>query len=236
VIFIIMDLYYPLLNKSFETTSGFGQRGTGKHSGVDLKADSGTRVVSIADGEVFKSDDTSDPNGYGGQIIIKHLLNGKTYYSKYAHLRKRYVRVGETVTAGEKIGESGGGPNDPNKGRSTGPHLHFEILDGGKKPIDPEPILTGAVALGGAVLLGSVLSGKNKDKNKKNNNNSDGDDDGLVKDSGKSGFDNIMNKFLNVYTPVAALASLKGLTTPKTESKIPKEIMEEIQNFKRLIK
>ena len=231
-----MDLYYPLLNKSFETTSGFGQRGTGKHSGVDLKADSGTRVVSIADGEVFKSDDTSDPNGYGGQIIIKHLLNGKTYYSKYAHLRKRYVRVGETVTAGEKIGESGGGPNDPNKGRSTGPHLHFEILDGGKKPIDPEPILTGAVALGGAVLLGSVLSGKNKDKNKKNNNNSDGDDDGLVKDSGKSGFDNIMNKFLNVYTPVAALASLKGLTTPKTESKIPKEIMEEIQNFKRLIK
>ena len=231
-----MDLYYPLLNKSFETTSGFGQRGTGKHSGVDLKADSGTRVVSIADGEVFKSDDTSDPNGYGGQIIIKHLLNGKTYYSKYAHLRKRYVRVGETVTAGEKIGESGGGPNDPNKGRSTGPHLHFEILDGGKKPIDPEPILTGAVALGGAVLLGSVLSGKNKDKNKKNNNNSDGDDDGLVKDSGKSGFDNIMDKFLNVYTPVAALASLKGLTTPKTESKIPKEIMEEIQNFKRLIK
>ena len=231
-----MDLYYPLLNKSFETTSGFGQRGTGKHSGVDLKVDSGTRVVSIADGEVFKSDDTSDPNGYGGQILIKHLLDGKPYYSKYAHLRKRYVRVGETVTAGEKIGESGGGPNDPNKGRSTGPHLHFEILDGGKKPIDPEPILTGAVALGGAVLLGSVLSGKNKDKNKKNNNNSDGDDDGLVKDSGKSGFDNIMNKFLNVYTPVAALASLKGLTTPKTESKIPKEIMEEIQNFKRLIK
>jgi hypothetical protein len=231
-----MDLYYPLLNKSFETTSGFGQRGTGKHSGVDLKADSGTRVVSIADGEVFKSDDTSDPNGYGGQILIKHLLDGKPYYSKYAHLRKRYVRVGETVTAGEKIGESGGGPNDPNKGRSTGPHLHFEILDGGKKPIDPEPILTGAVALGGAVLLGSVLSGKNKDKNKKNNNNSDGDDDGLVKDSGKSGFDNIMDKFLNVYTPVAALASLKGLTTPKTESKIPKEIMEEIQNFKRLIK
>ena len=231
-----MDLYYPLLNKSFETTSGFGQRGTGKHSGVDLKADSGTRVVSIADGEVFKSDDTSDPNGYGGQILIKHLLDGKPYYSKYAHLRKRYVRVGETVTAGEKIGESGGGPNDPNKGRSTGPHLHFEILDGGKKPIDPEPILTGAVALGGAVLLGSVLSGKNKDKNKKNNNNSDGDDEGLVKDSGKSGFDNIMDKFLNVYTPVAALASLKGLTTPKTESKIPKEIMEEIQNFKRLIK
>jgi len=45
-----------------------------------------------------------------------------------------------------------------------------------------------------------------------------------------------MDKFLNVYTPVAALASLKGLTTPKKESKLPKEIMEEIQKFKRLIK
>jgi murein DD-endopeptidase MepM/ murein hydrolase activator NlpD len=175
-----MDLYYPLLNKSFEATSGFGQRGTGKHSGVDLKADSGTRVVSIADGEVFKSDDTSDPNGYGGQILIKHLLNGKPYYSKYAHLRKRYVRVGETVTAGEKIGESGGGPNDPNKGRSTGPHLHFEILDGAKQPINPEPILTGVAVLGGAALIGSSLFGKNKDKNKKNKENDydDGDDDG----------------------------------------------------------
>ena len=230
-----MDLYYPLLNKSFEATSGFGLRGTGRHSGVDLKADSGTRVVSITDGEVFKSDDTSDPNGYGGQIIIKHLLNGKTYYSKYAHLRKRYVRVGETVTAGEKIGESGGGPNDPNKGRSTGPHLHFEILDGAKQPINPEPILTGVAVLGGAALIGSSLFGKNKDKNKdksKENDYDDGDD-GLVKNTG---FDSIMDKFLNVYTPVAALASLKGLTTPKKESKIPKEIMEEIQNFKRLIK
>ena len=230
-----MDLYYPLLNKSFEATSGFGLRGTGRHSGVDLKADSGTRVVSITDGEVFKSDDTSDPNGYGGQIIIKHLLNGKTYYSKYAHLRKRYVRVGETVTAGEKIGESGGGPNDPNKGRSTGPHLHFEILDGAKQPINPEPILTGVAVLGGAALIGSSLFGKNKDKNKDKNKENDYDDgdDGLVKNTG---FDSVMDKFLNVYTPVAALASLKGLTTPKKESKIPKEIMEEIQNFKRLIK
>ena len=88
-------------------------------------------------------------------------------------------------------------------------------------------------------LVGSLLVGKNKDKdkNKKNNNDvSDDSDDGLVKSTGKSGFNNIMDKFLNVYTPVAALASLKGLTTPKKESKLPKEIMEEIQNFKRLIK
>jgi hypothetical protein len=230
-----MDLYYPLLNKSFETTSGFGQRGSGRHNGVDLKADSGTRVLSIADGEVFKSDDTSDPNGYGGQILIKHLLDGKPYYSKYAHLKKRYVRVGETVSAGEKIGESGGGPNDPNKGRSTGPHLHFEILDGARQSMNPEPILTGVAALGGAALIGSLLSGKDKNKNK-NKENDDDDTDVSSNSTSDTGFDKIMNKFLNVYAPVAALASLKGLTTPKTESKLSKEIMEEIQNFKRLIK
>ncbi len=230
-----MDLYYPLLNKSFEKTSGYGQRGTGTHNGIDLKADSGTRVISIADGEVFKSDDTSDPNGYGGQIIIKHSLGGKTYYSKYAHLRKRYVAVGEKVTAGEKIGESGGGPNDPNKGRSTGPHLHFEILDGARQSMNPEPILTGVAALGGAALIGSLLSGKDKNKNK-NKENDDDDTDVSSNSTSDTGFDKIMNKFLNVYAPVAALASLKGLTTPKKESKLPKEIMEEIQNFKRLIK
>ena len=108
-------------------------------------------------------------------------------------------------------------------------------MDGAKQPINPEPILTGVAVLGGAALIGSSLFGKNKDKNKdksKENDYDDGDD-GLVKNTG---FDSIMDKFLNVYTPVAALASLKGLTTPKKESKIPKEIMEEIQNFKRLIK
>ena len=231
MIFIIMDLYYPLLNKSFETTSGFGQRGSGRHNGVDLKADSGTRVLSIADGEVIKSDD-NDTNGFGGRILIKHILaDGKPYYSQYGHLRKRYVKVGETVTAGEKIGESGGGPNDPNKGRSTGPHLHFEILDAGLRSFNPEPFLTGAAVLGGVALLGSTLS-----KNKKTKTNDGDDEDGLSKNTSKSGFDKVMDKFLNVYAPVAALSSLKGLTTPKTESKIPKEIMEEIQNFKRLIK
>ena len=232
-----MDLHYPLFNKSFEKTSGFGQRGTGTHNGIDLKADSGTRVVSLVGGEVVKSDDTSDPNGYGGQIIIKHSLGGKTYYSKYAHLRKRYVAVGEKVTVGQKIGESGGGPNDPNKGRSTGPHLHFEILNGAKQSINPEPILTGAMALGGVALIGSSLSGNNPSLTQ--NKNKENDDDNIDVSSNSTsdtGFDKIMNKFLNVYAPVAALASLKGLTTPKKESKLPKEIMEEIQNFKRLIK
>ena len=108
-------------------------------------------------------------------------------------------------------------------------------MDGAKQPINPEPILTGVAALGGAALIGSSLFGKNKNNNKDKNKENDYDDgdDGLVKNTG---FDSIMDKFLNVYTPVAALASLKGLTTPKKESKIPKEIMEEIQNFKRLIK
>jgi hypothetical protein len=87
--------------------------------------------------------------------------------------------------------------------------------------------------LGGAALLGSTLS-----KNKKSNNgdDDDNDDDGLPKSTSKTGFSKIMDKFLNVYAPISALASVKGLTTPQKESEIPKDIMEEIQNFKRLIK
>ena len=76
-----------------------------------------------------------------------------------------------------------------------------------------------------------------REKNKKTKtNDGDDDEDGLSKNTSKSGFDKVMDKFLNVYAPVSALASIKGLTTPKKESKLPKEIMEEIQNFKRLIK
>jgi hypothetical protein len=48
--------------------------------------------------------------------------------------------------------------------------------------------------------------------------------------------DDIMGGFMKGYSPIAALASLKGISTPQKESEIPKEIMEEIQNFKRLIK
>ena len=135
-----MELTYPLQGKSFSVTSNFGQRNMGNHKGIDLKAESGTRVVAAASGRVIKADATSDPNGYGGQVLIRHEAKGNTFYTKYGHLRKIDVSKGDLVNKGEVIGESGGGPNDPNKGRSTGPHLHFEVrfYDA---PLNPEEII-----------------------------------------------------------------------------------------------
>ena len=215
-----MEFTYPLQGKSFEVTSGFGERWGRKHKGIDLDASSGTRVVSAADGEVIKSDDTSDPNGYGGQILIKHNIDGKTFFSRYAHLRKRYVRPGEKVSKGEKIGESGGGDTDPNKGRSTGPHLHFELLDYGQNSIDPTPFLTGAGVLGAAATSSSSKEDDYDEKPK----------------SEKNIIDKVMSGFMKGYAPVGYLSGLKGLTEPQNESDVSQPIMEEIERIKELLK
>jgi len=222
-----MELTYPLQGKTFSVTSNFGERDMGNHKGIDLKAESGTPVVAAASGRVVKSDATSDPNGYGGQVLIRHDAEGSTFYTKYGHLRKIDVSKGAIVNKGQKIGESGGGKNDPNRGRSTGPHLHFEILDSSSKAVDPTSYLKGATLLGGALLAGSALLGGDK--------KSDSTTDTSTKPK-TNVVDDIMSGFMKGYAPIAALASLKGISTPQKESEIPKEIMEEIQNFKRLIK
>jgi len=165
-----MEMTYPVSGESFKSNSSFGMRNNAKHKGIDLKADSGDRVVAALPGVVVKSDDTTDPKGYGGQILIKHDIDGKIFYTRYAHLRKRYVVTNETVSQGEKIGESGGGEDDPNKGRATGPHLHFELLDYGQTPIDPEPYLKGALIGGAAALAASALSGDDSSEKKSTEN------------------------------------------------------------------
>jgi Peptidase family M23 len=220
-----MEMTYPVSGENFKSTSAFGMRNNAKHKGIDLKADSGDRIVAALPGVVIKSDDTTDPQGYGGQILIKHDIDGKIFYTRYAHLRKRYVVANETVSQGEKIGEAGGGENDPNKGRATGPHLHFELLDYGQKPIDPEPYLKGALIGGAAALAAST----DKDSGKKP------EDDGSSNSEGNV-VDKIMRGFMKGYTPIANLASLKGLSEPQKESEIPKPILEDIERIKQLLK
>jgi hypothetical protein len=220
-----MEMTYPLMGGKFEINSAFGMRNNAKHKGIDLKADSGDRVVSVLPGVVVKSDDTTDPKGYGGQILIKHDVDGDIFYTRYAHLRKRYVVANEKVNQGEKIGESGGGEDDANRGRATGPHLHFELLDYGQKPIDPEPYLKGAV-IGGALASssssGSGSSGKTS----------------IDTSSSKAGqaVDKIMSGFMKGYSPIAYLAGLKGLSEPQNESEISKPILEDIERIKELLK
>ncbi len=95
--------------------SDFGWRRSRFHSGIDLDLEVGADVFSSFDGIVKKSDYVS---GYGNLVVVKHFNGLETYY---AHLSKILVAEGDTVEAGEKIALGG------NTGRSTGPHLHYEI-------------------------------------------------------------------------------------------------------------
>jgi hypothetical protein len=225
-----MNISYPLQGKSFEKTSDFGPRWGRQHKGIDLAADPGTRVVAVADGEIVKAGNFND--GFGGQVLIKHVTeDGKVFYTRYAHLNKWYARENEKITKGEKIGESGGEKGHPNAGRSEGPHLHFELLDGGLVAKDPEPYLKGAAI--GALATAAVLTkdgGESKSGNKETTY-TPGKYGELQKD-GNNLVDKIMKTALKVITPAAAVTSLKGLSEPKEEDE---KLNEEISRIKQLL-
>lgn len=102
-------------------SSGFGVRidpFTGRsvfHEGVDFTAATGTSIVAAAGGVVVYSDYHPE---YGNMIDVDH---GNDLVSRYAHASKRLVKLGQVVVRGQKIAEVG------STGRSTGPHLHFEV-------------------------------------------------------------------------------------------------------------
>ena len=128
-----MNLYRIALQKtpfalpvksSFRFTSGFGPRWGRMHNGTDFAAAHGTPIHSTADGVVIHAGWSS---GYGKLIKIQHEFGIET---RYAHLSKIRVKVGERVSRGDRIGDMG------NTGRSTGTHLHYEVRVGGK-PVNP---------------------------------------------------------------------------------------------------
>ncbi len=85
------------------------------HSGVDIKNNSGTKIVAPADGVVVAN---GYDNGHGHFIEINH---GNRFQTSYFHLQQDFVKQGDTVARGQVIGLVG------NSGRSTGSHLHYEI-------------------------------------------------------------------------------------------------------------
>jgi len=115
----------PVQN-DFKLTSGFGLRNdpfTGAlamHEGIDFSAEVGTPVVASAAGVVVRSE---WDNNFGNVIEIKHAEN---FLTRYAHLSKRLVDVNAEVRGEMPIGAVG------STGRSTGPHLHYEIFQNGK--------------------------------------------------------------------------------------------------------
>ena len=91
---------------------------------VDFGAPIGTPVVAAAGGKVIVAKGSGHNGGYGSYIVINHPDGSQTQYS---HLSKVSVAIGDTVSQGEQIGLSG------NSGRSTGPHLHYNERNTGKK-------------------------------------------------------------------------------------------------------
>ena len=89
------------------------------HSGVDFALPTGADVLAAAGGRVRFA---GRNGGYGNLLEIDH---GNGLVTRYAHLSRFHVRVGEVVTPGQRVGAAG------STGRSTGPHLHFEVLHNG---------------------------------------------------------------------------------------------------------
>ena len=124
-------LVFPLPEGTWVRTSPFGWRTdpiTGErafHSGSDFAAADGTPIYAVADGLVMHAEYTGS---YGGLVIIEHTVQGDRVASYYAHMWETGIHVteGQTVTAGQHIGDVG------SSGKSTGPHLHFEIRVGGQ--------------------------------------------------------------------------------------------------------
>lgn len=119
--------FFPTIRGTF-VNSPYGIRKNRLHRGVDLHLTIGDSVVAAYPGKVVVS--KYNRRGYGNYVMIEHANGTKTLY---AHLQKRLVNVGDKVEGGQLIGRGG------NTGRSSGPHLHFEIRYG-EVNIDPATV------------------------------------------------------------------------------------------------
>lgn len=107
-------------------TSNFGERWGKNHNGLDIAGNIGDPVMAALDGKVKST--FYERDGYGNVVILEHEGGIET---RYAHMSKIGVKTGDTVKKGDIVGEVG------STGRSTGPHLHFEVRVNGS-PVDPQ--------------------------------------------------------------------------------------------------
>ena len=110
-------------------TSGFGYRWGVLHGGIDIANAIGTPILAVADGVVIDAGPTA---GYGAWVKLRHADGTVTLYG---HVNTWLVSKGDRVMAGDQIATIG------NRGNSTGPHCHFEVLLNGTNRIDPVPWL-----------------------------------------------------------------------------------------------
>lgn len=121
----------PLAEGDYTLTSPFGTRnnpvngGREQHNGQDMRAEIGTPIHAVADGEVVAA---GTSNGFGNWVVIDHNIDGTTYSSVYGHMPSPSINVsvGDEISSGDHIADVG------NEGMSAGPHLHIEIWEGGR--------------------------------------------------------------------------------------------------------
>ncbi len=112
------------------TSSNYGPRGGRQHEGADFAPGEGAEIQTIADGVVPIA--TEQGGAFGVTVYIEHVVDGRTVFSRYAHMQYGSLMVseGQQVSAGQKVGLVG------NTGRSFGAHLHLEITAENEK-VDP---------------------------------------------------------------------------------------------------
>ncbi|MFB6721768.1 M23 family metallopeptidase [Kribbella sp. NPDC056345] len=116
----------------YHLTARFGQAGgrwSRNHTGLDFAAAYGTPIRAVMAGEVIQA---AFEGAYGRQVKIRHADGTVTSYS---HMAEFDVSVGDSVSAGTKVGAIG------LTGNTTGAHVHFEVLPDGQNPINPDPWL-----------------------------------------------------------------------------------------------
>ena len=133
----------PMKQDTYQFSSPFGPRWGTMHQGVDFAAPLGTPIYAAMSGTVAEA---GPAGGFGYWIIIDFDADGKKFSNVYGHMPGSSFKVkkGDLVSSGQQIATVG------SEGGSTGPHLHFEVWDGGRLPegagtaVDPMPWLSGA--------------------------------------------------------------------------------------------
>lgn len=114
---------------SGRVTSGFGSRGGGQHNGLDIAAPIGTPIQVPLAGTVLNS---GPAGGFGQWVRVEHDDGTITVYG---HINRSLVEQGQKVSAGQQVAEVG------NRGRSSGPHLHIEVITPDGTKTNPKPWL-----------------------------------------------------------------------------------------------
>ena len=111
--------------QSKRTITAGGTTRTRNHNGIDIATVVGTPCLSILDGEIVLAAITASDGG--ATVVIRHNANGRNIWSGYCHLSSILCKQGQKVKKGECIGLTGGAKGAWGSGRSSGPHLHFQI-------------------------------------------------------------------------------------------------------------